>query len=166
MGWQALATELRQLGCWEAAAQMLARTLSRPAHAPSVWLDMALCQEALGRTALAMDCLYHLLHEDPWSAEADAARQMLADMGEEAPAPSRRAELLNQRVMTAWQRGEAKLALIGNREDYALELEKGLGSITVDGKTVTDFGSSGSGEHRLKIEGGVGAVHLRFLTEP
>lgn len=76
-GWQALAAELRQLGCWETAALVLARVLSREEHAPSAWLDMAICQEALGRDTLAADCLYHLLQDDPWSSEGDRARAML-----------------------------------------------------------------------------------------
>lgn len=54
------------------------------------------------------------------------------------------------------------ITLLGSREDYTLELEKGLGKITVDGKEVTDFGISGSGQNHVEIEGGVGIVKLKF----
>lgn len=58
--------------------------------------------------------------------------------------------------------GKTSLTLLGSRDDYTINLEKGLGIITVDGETVTDFGSSGSGDHRVSIEGGVGVFNLRF----
>ncbi|MBP3592631.1 MAG: DUF4097 family beta strand repeat protein [Clostridia bacterium] len=57
--------------------------------------------------------------------------------------------------------GESNLTLLGGKEDYTVEIDKGLGSITVDGKSVSDFGS-GSGENTVDIEGGVGSVHLKF----
>lgn len=61
--------------------------------------------------------------------------------------------------------GESNLTFIGNEEAYAIDIEKGLGSITVDGKTVSDFGSSGNGQNRIDIDGGVGAINLVFKEE-
>ena len=61
--------------------------------------------------------------------------------------------------------GESNLTIIGNREDYKLDLEKGIGSITVDGKNAADFGSSGNGTHKLKIHGGIGSIRVDFTDE-
>ena len=111
-GWQALAAELRQLGCWETAAILLGRVLSREGHAPSAWLDMARCQAALGAKGLATDCLYHQLHEDPWSPEGDAARSMLAEVDtvQDVKEP-RRTNRLIQRGLQLWRRGEAEAGM-------------------------------------------------------
>jgi len=61
--------------------------------------------------------------------------------------------------------GESKLTLLGSKDDYRVEINKGLGSITVDGKTVTDFGSSGNGQNFVGIEGGIGTVEIVFMLE-
>ena len=58
--------------------------------------------------------------------------------------------------------GESNITLIGGKEDYKLDLEKGLGSIFVDGKKVSDYGSSGNGTNKVEINGGVGAIHVEF----
>lgn len=111
-GWQALAAEMRQLGCWESAAVLLARVLSREEHAPSDWLDMAICQEALGREALAADCLYHLLQEDPWSSEGDRARAMLPRLEPEgAGREPKRLQRLIHRGLNEWRTGDRALGM-------------------------------------------------------
>jgi hypothetical protein len=61
--------------------------------------------------------------------------------------------------------GESNLTLIGTKDDYKVDIDKGIGNITVDGKTVTDFGSSGNGQRQIHIEGGVGAVHIVFQED-
>ena len=61
--------------------------------------------------------------------------------------------------------GESNLTLIGSKDDYKVDVEKGLGSISVDGKNVSDFGSSGNGQRHIHIEGGVGAVHIVFQED-
>lgn len=58
--------------------------------------------------------------------------------------------------------GESNVTLLGSKDDYKVDIEKGIGKITVDGKTVTDFGSSGNGQNHIEIEGGVGAINLNF----
>lgn len=58
--------------------------------------------------------------------------------------------------------GQSNLTLRGSKDDYKVDIEKGIGSITVDGKTVFDFGSSGNGNNRVEIEGGIGAINLKF----
>lgn len=58
--------------------------------------------------------------------------------------------------------GESNLVLIGKMEDYTVNIEKGIGAITVNGKETSDFGCSGSGNNRIEIEGGVGAINLLF----
>lgn len=108
--WQALATELRQTGNWEAAVQLLARVLSRDPHLPGVWCDMARCLQALGADELAVDCAYHQLQEDPWSPEADAARAILQALETmpEAKEP-RRIQRMIHRGLNAWQTGDRPL---------------------------------------------------------
>jgi len=61
--------------------------------------------------------------------------------------------------------GEANITLIGNKDEYKMNIEKGLGSITVDGKVVSDYGSSGNGQNSINIDGGVGAINLMFRDE-
>ena len=61
--------------------------------------------------------------------------------------------------------GESNLTLIGSKDDYKVDVEKGLGSIYVDGKNVSDFGSSGNGQSHIHIEGGIGAVHIVFQED-
>lgn len=58
--------------------------------------------------------------------------------------------------------GKSNLTLIGDRDDYRIDAEKGIGSITVDGKIFTDFDSSGNGQNHVEIEGGIGAIDLEF----
>ena len=61
--------------------------------------------------------------------------------------------------------GEMNVTLLGSKDDYELDIEKGIGNITVDGKNVTDFGSSGNGTNEVDIHGGVGAINVRFNNE-
>lgn len=58
--------------------------------------------------------------------------------------------------------GESNITLIGNQDDYKLDLEKGIGNISVDGKPVSDYGSSGNGTNRVQINGGIGSIHVDF----
>ena len=58
--------------------------------------------------------------------------------------------------------GESNITLIGRKEDYKLDLEKGLGNISVDGVNVSDYGSSGNGTNKVEINGGVGSINVRF----
>ena len=61
--------------------------------------------------------------------------------------------------------GEMNVTLLGSKDDYELDIEKGIGNITIDGKNVTDFGSSGNGANEVDIHGGVGAINVRFNNE-
>ena len=121
-GWLALAQQLRALGCWEQAANILTMLLARDDVPPATWLELARCLQAIGWAELATDCLYHHLEDDPWSASADEARMMLAAM--EAPpyhgAPDR-LPMLVRRGLRAWQEERRDLAL--RRLRRALRME-------------------------------------------
>ncbi len=58
--------------------------------------------------------------------------------------------------------GESNITLLGVRDDYTLDIEKGLGNISIDGKTVTDFGCSGNDQNKVDMSGGIGAINVKF----
>lgn len=59
--------------------------------------------------------------------------------------------------------GGADLTLLGSKEDYTLSLDKGVGEVKVDAKRVSNGAMIGSGEHRIRLESGVGNVTVSFL---
>ena len=61
--------------------------------------------------------------------------------------------------------GESNITLVGNRADYALDIEKGIGEVRADGKPVSDFGSSGNGTAEVEIHGGIGAIYVEFKEQ-
>lgn len=61
--------------------------------------------------------------------------------------------------------GESNLTLIGSKDDYKIDVERGLGSLSVDGNEVSDCGSIGNGQSHINIESGVGAVRIVFQED-
>ena len=60
--------------------------------------------------------------------------------------------------------GESNLTLVGNKEDYRLDVDKGVGNITVDGQNLSKFSNS-TGANRVDIDGGIGAININFKAE-
>ncbi len=58
--------------------------------------------------------------------------------------------------------GESNITVIGNKDDYKLDIEKGLGNITVDGTSVSNIKEQGNGNNSIEVSGGIGAINLKF----
>ncbi len=61
--------------------------------------------------------------------------------------------------------GKTDITIIGNKDDYSIDAEKGIGNITIDGETVSTVNSLGNGENKIEISGGIGAIDLNFTKE-
>lgn len=59
--------------------------------------------------------------------------------------------------------GESDITVIGNKDDYKLSVEKGLGNLTVDGTAVSGIKGLGNGNNSIDINGGIGAIDLMFI---
>lgn len=58
--------------------------------------------------------------------------------------------------------GGAELTLLGSRDEYQIELDKGIGEVTLNGKDMSDGGVYGTGENRIDIDGGVGSIRIQL----
>ncbi len=58
--------------------------------------------------------------------------------------------------------GESNITVIGNKDDYRLDIEKGIGNITVDGTVVSNIKGQGKGKNTIEISGGIGAINLKY----
>lgn len=61
--------------------------------------------------------------------------------------------------------GESNITLIGSKEDYTVDAEKGIGNITADGESVSGSTDIGNGENSIAISGGIGAINLVFAEK-
>ena len=59
--------------------------------------------------------------------------------------------------------GEANLTLLGRREDYQIELDKGIGESRLEGENMRDDSVYGAGRNLIEIDGGIGEINIRFL---
>ncbi|MGN0467226.1 MAG: DUF4097 family beta strand repeat-containing protein [Acutalibacteraceae bacterium] len=60
--------------------------------------------------------------------------------------------------------GETKLILLGEPEEYRIELNKGIGEATLDGKSMKNDTVYGTGKNLIGIDGGIGEITVEFLA--
>lgn len=58
--------------------------------------------------------------------------------------------------------GKSDITLIGDRNDYQLNITTGVGVVTVDDTNAASYVNSGNGENVLNIKGGVGSTDISF----
>lgn len=58
--------------------------------------------------------------------------------------------------------GNAEIFLLGSKENYTVSVEKGIGSATIDGKSVSNDEKIGNGAVSLEIHGGIGNIQIAF----
>ena len=58
--------------------------------------------------------------------------------------------------------GEVNLNLINNKEDYTIDVSKGIGTVVLDGENVEADRKYGNGEKYLDIDGGIGDININF----
>lgn len=61
--------------------------------------------------------------------------------------------------------GATNLTLLGNREDYQIELDKGIGEAELEGESMRDDSVYGAGENRIEIDGGIGTINIEFSKD-
>ncbi len=58
--------------------------------------------------------------------------------------------------------GELNLEILGERSDYTMDFENGIGEILLEGVLVESGSQLGIGEHYLKMSGGIGRTEISF----
>lgn len=61
--------------------------------------------------------------------------------------------------------GNTHLNLIGMRDDYCIDIDTGIGSISVDGTHVGGSQIIGNGPNRINIDGGVGSIVINYNND-
>jgi hypothetical protein len=61
--------------------------------------------------------------------------------------------------------GATELKLLGNREDYTLIVNSGIGSISIDGDYANGNSTFGNGANVVNIDGGVGSIDITFEND-
>lgn len=58
--------------------------------------------------------------------------------------------------------GEIDMTLLGNKDDYQITAEKGIGSIKIDGNECRSNTTYGIGGNQLKVDGGIGSIRIQY----
>lgn len=58
--------------------------------------------------------------------------------------------------------GNLNITLLGNKENYRIKIEKGIGSAKIDNKEIKSDKVYGNGENSVNISGGVGNINIKF----
>ena len=61
--------------------------------------------------------------------------------------------------------GKTKLTLLGSREDYKIEIDKGIGKAKIAGESMPDDSVYGAGENSIEIDGGIGNLSVDFSED-
>lgn len=60
--------------------------------------------------------------------------------------------------------GNTGIILLGSKEDYRIHLNTGIGNATVDGKSMTDDSTYGTGNNSVEVDGGMGSIRIDFAS--
>lgn len=60
--------------------------------------------------------------------------------------------------------GQLEIILNGQKDDYMINVDKGLGSFKISGENIIDGKIYGNGDNKLDIDGGVGSINIEFTN--
>ena len=58
--------------------------------------------------------------------------------------------------------GSAEIKILNSKEAYTIKTSSGIGTVLIDGQSVSKDTTIGSGENLIKISGGIGTVNISF----
>jgi len=58
--------------------------------------------------------------------------------------------------------GELNINLLDSEDNYRIRVEKGIGTIKVDGRETSNNSVLGNGNNRIDVEGGMGSINITF----
>ncbi len=58
--------------------------------------------------------------------------------------------------------GNLNIMLNGSKEDYKINTEKGIGTVRIDGDSISNNQTFGNGDNLIKIDGGIGNISIKF----
>lgn len=58
--------------------------------------------------------------------------------------------------------GELNIKLQGEKDSYKIKSDKGIGSIKIDGKEISNGEVYGDGENQIDIDGGIGSINIYY----
>lgn len=58
--------------------------------------------------------------------------------------------------------GAININLMNSKENYKIDINKGIGNVTLDGQKVEDNKVYGIGDNYLKLDGGIGEIKVKF----
>lgn len=61
--------------------------------------------------------------------------------------------------------GAINIDLIDNKENYSINVSKGIGNVTIDGENIEKDQLYGKGENYLDINGGIGEINVKFKAQ-
>ena len=61
--------------------------------------------------------------------------------------------------------GETNLVLIGEEDDYKIELDKGMGEALLAGRKMSNDSVYGAGKNVIEIDGGIGELNIKFNSK-
>ena len=61
--------------------------------------------------------------------------------------------------------GNLKMNLKGDKENYKIDTDKGIGSVKIDGQEISDDEKYGDGENSIDVDGGIGSIKIDFVGE-
>lgn len=60
--------------------------------------------------------------------------------------------------------GALNIDLQGEKESYKIQANKGIGSIKIDGKEISDGETFGDGKNHIEVDGGIGNIKIDFAV--
>ena len=61
--------------------------------------------------------------------------------------------------------GKMDLLLIGSLNDYNIELDKGIGSASINNNNMENDKTYGTGTNKIEIDGGIGSINIDFIIK-
>ncbi len=58
--------------------------------------------------------------------------------------------------------GGVDILLKGKKEDYRILAEKGIGSLKVEGDSISNESTYGNGTNQIRVTGGIGSININF----